>query len=91
MDSYDEIYMDLELELEAQIQSKNRDRRYKKEFASTIDAICTRVNPLDQRRTQILLIKNRDSFYLPNGFKSYENEKPELACIRGLNNLFSLS
>ena len=63
----------------------------KKLFDSTIDAICSRRDPLDPSRMQILLIKNKDTFYLPNGFKSYKNEKPEIACVRGLCNIFSLS
>ena len=81
--------MDLEFEYEQEIERKNRDRFYKREFEATIDTICTRLG--HDGRTQILLIKNRDSFYLPNGFRAYEGEKPELACIRGLCNIFSLS
>lgn len=62
---------------------------HKREFVATVDTICTRLG--QDGRTQILLIKNRDSFYLPNGFKAYDGEKLELACIRGLCNIFSLS
>ena len=86
---YQELYMDLEIEFEEQIDRKNRDRWHKRDFEATIDTICTKLG--QDGRTQILLIKNRDSFYLPNGFKAHEGEKPELACIRGLCNIFSLS
>jgi hypothetical protein len=82
--------MDLELEFEDKVIMRSK-KQPKKLFGSTIDAICTRSDPGNPKRTQILLIKNRDTFYLPNGFKAYENERAEIACIRGLCNLFSLS
>jgi hypothetical protein len=86
----EDYYTDLALEWENKPLRNQRPRSAKRQFAATIDGVCTRSNPEDQSRTQILLIKNRDSFYLPNDFKAYVGEKAEVAFVRGLCNIFSL-